>query len=99
VIVENPNIQNIIADIKVVKWVNLKCTINTSDVPDGYGVDIRTKYNDAKTSIVLSKNKTLQGNTVTLMVDDAAEHQAATIVLMDENERILDKKPTTVGGD
>lgn len=99
VIVENPNIQNIIADIKVVKWVNLKCTINTSDVPDGYGVDIRTKYNDAKTSIVLSKNKTLQGNTVTLMVDDAAEHRAATIVLMDENERILDKKPTTVGGD
>lgn len=98
-LVENPNVQNIIADIKVVKWVNLKCTINTSDVPDGYGVDIRTKYNDAKTSIVLSKNKTLQGNTVTLMVDDAAEHQAATIVLMDENERILDKKPTTVGGD
>jgi len=97
--VENPNVQNILADIKVVKWVNLKCTINTSDVPDGYCVDIRTKYNDAKTSIVLSKNKTLQGNTVTLMVDDAAEHQAATIVLMDENERILDKKPTTVGGD
>ena len=25
------------------------------------------------------------------MVDDAAEHQAATIVLMDEIERILDK--------
>jgi hypothetical protein len=98
-IVENPNVQNILADIKVVKWVNLKCTINTNDVPDGYSVDIRTKYNDAKTSIVLSKNKTLQGNTVTLMVDDAAEHQAATIVLMDENERILDKKPTTVGGD
>lgn len=97
--VENPNVQNILADIKVVKWVNLKCAINTSDVPDGFMVDIRTKYNDAKSSIVLSKNKTLQGNTVTLMVDDAAEHQAATIVLMDENERILDKKTTTVGGD
>jgi len=41
----------------------------------------------------------LHGNTVALMVDDAAEYQAATIVLMDENERILDKKPTTVGGD
>jgi hypothetical protein len=32
------------------------------------------------------------------MVDDGAESQAATIVLLDENERILDKKPTTVGG-
>ncbi|MBK9317758.1 MAG: hypothetical protein IPM91_02220 [Bacteroidetes bacterium] len=84
--------------MKVVKWVNLKCTIETNDVPDGYSVDIRTKYNDAKTSIVLSKNKTIKGNTATLMVDDGAESQAATIVLLDENERILDKKPTTVGG-
>ena len=32
------------------------------------------------------------------MVDDDAEHQAATIVLLDENGIILDKKPTTVGG-
>jgi len=98
-VVENQNAQHVTAEIKVVKWVNLKCTINTADVPDGYQVDIRTKYNDPKTSIVLSKIMALHGNTVTLMVDDAAEYQAATIVLMDENERILDKKPTTVGGD
>lgn len=97
-IIENPNVLHIEAEVKVVKWVNLKCTIHTSDVPDGYSIDIRTKYNDAKTSIVLSKNKTLRGNTVTLMVDDSAEHQAATIVLLDATERILDKKPTTVGG-
>jgi hypothetical protein len=86
------------AEVKVVKWVNLKCTVITTDVPDGYSVDIRTRYNDPKTSIVLSKNKILKGNSVTLMVDDSAESQAATIVLFDENERILDKKPTTVGG-
>jgi hypothetical protein len=96
-IIENSNVLNIEAEVKVVKWVNLKCTIQTSDVPDGYSVDIRTKYNDAKTSIVLSKSKTLKDNTVTLMVDDGAESQAATIVLLDENERILDKRPTTVG--
>jgi len=97
-IIENLNVLNIEAEVKVVKWVNLKCTIQTSDVPDGYSIDIRTKYNDAKTSIVLSKNKTIKGNTATLMVDDGAESQAATIVLLDENERILDKKPTTIGG-
>ncbi len=97
-IVENPMVRNIEAEVKMVKWVNLKCTIQTTNLPDGYSIDIRTKYNDAKTSIVLSKNKTLQSNTVTLMVDDSAEHQAATIVLLDPTERILDKKPTTVGG-
>jgi hypothetical protein len=97
-IVENPNVSTIEAEVKVVKWVNLKCTIKTSDVPEGYSVDIRTKYNDANTSIVLSKNKKLKDYSVTLMVDDSMESQAATIVLLDENERILDKKPTTVGG-
>jgi hypothetical protein len=98
-IIENPNVSNIEAEVKAVKWVNLKCTIQTTDVPNLYSIDIRTKYNDAKSSIVLSKNKLLKDNTITLMVDDAAEDQAATIVLLDQNERILDKKPTTVGGD
>jgi hypothetical protein len=97
--VENPNnAMHIEAEVKAVKWVNLKCTIQTTDVPDGYLVDIRTKYNDAKTSIILSQKKSIKGNSVTVMVDDFAEHQAATIVLMDESERILDRKLTTVGG-
>ena len=96
-IVENPKVLNIEAEIKAVKWVKLKCTILTSDVPDGYLVDIRTKYNDAKTSIVLTKGKVIIGNTISLPVDDEHEFQAATIVLLNENEIILDKKPTTVG--
>jgi hypothetical protein len=97
-IVENQDELFVEAELKMVKWVNLKCTIQTSIVPDGYSVDIRTKYSDPKTSIVLSKSKALKGNTATLMVDDRAESQAATIVLLDESERIIDKKPTTVGG-
>jgi len=99
-IIENLNSQKIVSEVKVVKWVNLKCTITTSDVPDGFLVDIRTKYNDSKTSVLdrVSKDKKISGNTITLMVDDSYEYQSATIVLMDENERILDKKPTTIGG-
>jgi hypothetical protein len=83
--------------ITEVKWVNLKCTVSTSDVSHGYKVDIRTKYNDSKTSIVLSANKAIKDNKCTLMVDDAAEGGAATIVLLDENDIILDKKLTHVG--
>jgi hypothetical protein len=97
-IVENTNASIIQAEIKVVKWINLKCIVITDDVPDGYSIDIRTKYSDSKSSIVLSASKLIKGNTVSLLVDDAAEAQAATIVLLDPNERIIDKKPTTVGG-
>ena len=100
ILIENPTVNTIEADIKVVKWVNLKCTVQTSDVPNGYKIDIRTKYNDANTSARESsrKSKVLSGNSVTLMIDDAYEYQSVTIVLMDENDRILDKKPATVGG-
>ena len=99
-LIENPNVENVDADVKFVKWVNLKCSIQTSDVPDGYKIDIRTKYNDSLTSVldVSSMSKRIVGNTVTLLIDDAYEDQTATIVLLDENDRILNKKPTTIGG-
>jgi hypothetical protein len=97
-LVENTNTAFVQAEIKFVKWVNLKCVVNTDDVPDGYSIDIRTKYSDENSSIVLSPNKLFKGNSVSLMVDDAAESAAATIVLLDSDGRILDKKPTTVGG-
>jgi len=68
------------------------------DAPDGYRVDIRTKYSDASTSIVLTQNKPLQGNKINLLVDDSAEGASATVVLTDANGGIVDKKPTLVGG-
>jgi hypothetical protein len=99
-IVENLNANRIAAEIVHVKWVNIKCEVQTSDVPDGYRVDIRTKYNDEKTSVLeaSSKGKKLTGNTVRLIADDNFEFQSAMVVLLDENDRILDRKPTTVGG-
>lgn len=97
-IIQNPNTRNVNGKVKEIKWVNLKCTVQSSEALPGYSIDIRTKYSDAETSIVLSKNRILKDNIVTLMVDDSAEAQAATVVLLDENGVILDKKPTTVGG-
>ncbi|MFM1756936.1 MAG: system phosphatase PglZ type, partial [Bacteroidota bacterium] len=98
-IIENPKSDNVEADITRVKWVNLKCTVETTDVPDGYRIDIRTKYNDETTSVLeaSSKSKRITGNTISLMIDDAYEYQSATIVLMDENDRIINKLPTTIG--
>ncbi len=100
IIIENPNAQNIDTEFKEVKWVNLKCAIKTTNVPDGFKIDIRTKYNDPLTSVldVSSKHKKIIGNMVTILIDDAYEYQSATIVLLDENDRILNKKPTTIGG-
>ncbi|MBW7892921.1 MAG: BREX-1 system phosphatase PglZ type B, partial [Chitinophagaceae bacterium] len=97
-IIESSDNPSLPVQIKNVRWVNLKCTVQANMDVEGYSIDIRTKYNDEKTSVVLSTNKVLQGNTVTLMVDDGAESQGATIVLLDDSGRIMDRKPTTIGG-
>jgi hypothetical protein len=80
-----------------VKWVNLKCAIETENAGKDFTLDIRTKFNDETTTIVISKNKGVDENKGSLMVSDDAESQAATIVLLDNKGRIRDKKVTTVG--
>lgn len=95
--IENPNGSKTLAKILGIKWINLKCAITTEGAMDGFTIDIRTKFNDESTSIVESKNRTIIENKGSVMVSDEAESQAATIVIMDETGRILDKKSTTVG--
>ena len=96
--IENQKGSKTAAKIQEIKWVNLRCTVTTIEANEGVTFDIRTKYNDETTSIVASKNRSVTGNRGSVVVSDEAESQAATIVLLDENGRILDKKPTTEGG-
>jgi hypothetical protein len=86
------------AIIREVKWVNLKCNVVTENASDLFTIDIRTRYNDEKTSIVVSTRKTVKENKGVLMVNDDAEAKSATVVLLDEHGKIIDRKPTTVGG-
>ncbi len=97
--IEKPGQSTVAAKIADVKWVGLNCKITTTDASNGYLMDIRTKFNDAKTSIVEreSKEKKVLDNKISLMVKSDFESKPVVIVLMDENERILDKKPTLVG--
>ena len=95
--IENSGTSKMAAKIVDVKWVNLKCAVVTEGALDGFTIDIRTKFNDENTSIVESKNRLIKDNRGSVMVTDEAESQAATVVLLDETGRILDKKLTTVG--
>ena len=97
-IVEYPIESEFVVKIKSVKWVNLKCAIEVENVGDGFTVDIRTKFSDGITSIVISRNKEIIDNKGSVMVSDDAESQAATVILLDATGKILDKQATTVGG-
>jgi hypothetical protein len=97
-IIERPQVPSDSGKILEAKWVNLKCTISTENSGESHTVDIRTKYNDASTSIVESRNHTIENNKGVLMVNDQFENGAATVVLIDGSGRIIDKKSTIVGG-
>ncbi|HPD66439.1 MAG TPA: BREX-1 system phosphatase PglZ type B [Bacteroidia bacterium] len=96
-IVENVIETGLAPKIINAKWVGLKCAVETENSGKDYTIDIRTKFNDEKTTIVISKNKAVIEDKGSLMVNDEAESQSATIVLLDDKGRIRDKKVTTVG--
>ena len=75
----------------------MRCIIETENTPDGFIIDIRTKYNDEKTSIVISSKQSISDNNCSVMVKDSAIDSAAVIVLTDEKGKIIDKINTTIG--
>jgi len=83
--------------IEQIKWVNLRCTVQTSGQTDGMTIDIRRVYTQGSTSVVLSASKAVKENQCTLMADDTAESSSVTVVLLDQEGKILDKRTQIVG--
>lgn len=96
--IENREQPMVKVSFRAVKWNGLRCVVETDGAPDGYQVDIRTKFADPATSILLVAPPSLKAGKVSLPTDDRYEGQAATLVLTDPVGVILDKQLTTVGG-
>ncbi|MCR9155228.1 MAG: BREX-1 system phosphatase PglZ type B [Bacteroidetes bacterium] len=86
--------------VNSVSWNQLICHVELSSAADGFVVDIRTRTNDADSSIVLSKpeRRLVKENKARVMVDDSRQGDAAHVVLLNAEGIILDSKLTTVGG-
>jgi hypothetical protein len=97
--IKNPQKTQKSSKISTFKWVNLNCKIELDNTPDGYLLDIRTKFTDAFSSIVLSapERKIIKNGKCSLMVDDSSEGKAIWIVLMNPDEIIIDKQMASVG--
>jgi len=92
-----PQKEIITAKIVSHRWAGLRCIIETENTPDGFIIDIRTKYNDENTSVVISSKQSISDNNCSVMVEDSAIDSAAVIVLTDEKGKIIDKINTTIG--
>lgn len=89
------------ADIAKVTWSGMRCKV---EVTADAGVDLETLRVDIRTKAALSDStlvslaKPLVGGKVSLAVkEDSKEGTAAFVVVLDATNRVVQKKPTTVG--
>ncbi|HYT88221.1 MAG TPA: BREX-1 system phosphatase PglZ type B [Gemmataceae bacterium] len=86
------------AKIKSVKWVGLRCRVAVEGTVTGLQVDLRTRLADAGSSVAAPRPVTADG-TAAFPVEDDHEGAAVTVVLLSADGQVIDRRPTTVGGE
>ncbi len=85
------------AAIAEVRWAGLRCRVRVEGAPEGARVDLRSRAADPSTSITPAKH--LKDGAASLPVaDDSREFEAAILVVLDPDGRVLAQEFTTVGG-
>jgi hypothetical protein len=85
------------ASIESVTWVGMRCKVKATGAA-GLRVDLRTKPAEAASSVAYEV-KTIDGEgQTTLLARDDHEGHAAIVVLLDDDQRVLAKAPTSIGG-
>lgn len=87
------------ATIRSVSWRGMRCRIAVETETTGLSVDLRQNWKQADTSIAVAKQLDAKGETSLAVADDHHEGAAATVVVLDDTGRVLDRRPTTVGED
>lgn len=85
------------ATITEVRWTGLRCKVRVEDAPEGAKVDLRARAADPSTSFTPAKP--LKDGAASLPVaDDTREFEAAIIVVVGRDGRVLAQSATVVGG-
>jgi hypothetical protein len=88
------------AQFESVQWRGMRCRIEVSTTAKDLRADLRVKPADASTSIISAPKALDDGGEASLVVpDDSYEGSTVTLVLLDEQESVIAKQSTTVGGD
>jgi hypothetical protein len=86
------------ATILSCQWRGMRCRVGVQVSEPSVRIDLRLKWKDGGTSIVASaKEVGLAGEVSLAVIDDVHEGAAATVVVLDAQDNVLDRRPTTVG--
>lgn len=87
------------ASITEVKWVGLRCKVTTDSGAQGLKIDLRSKINDAESSLAQPKTITSEGTGSLLVEDDSLEGTPAVVVLLDAGGNVISKQASIIGGE
>jgi hypothetical protein len=87
------------AQISSVEWRRLRCVVSVSSNDPSVLVDVRSKWKQADTSLIVAPKALGDEGKVNLAVRDESEGQAAMVVVLDATGQVLDKRSTIVGGE
>lgn len=86
--------------IREVRWVGLRCRVVVEPAVEGFRVDVRTKPNDAASSVASEpKGFDSSGEAAILVPDDSLEGTVVSVVVLGEANHVVSKATTTVGGE
>jgi hypothetical protein len=89
-----------VASIDHLKWKGLRCTVSASGRFEGLRVDVRLHPGDPASGLAENQNKVREDGTVSVVVgDDAHLGKTATVVLLDDDDRLMAQQETKVGGE
>lgn len=86
------------ATIKSVTWKGLRCVVEVESSVSGLTVDVRTKPALASSSLVASVKPVDAGKASVAVPDDDNMGVAAVVVVLGPDGQVIQKQPTTVGG-
>ena len=90
---------NATAEIAEVNWAGLRCRVRVEAARPGLSVDLRTKVNDAGSSVSQTRVLDAKGAASLLVADDELESTPAVVVVLDVSGHVIAKQPTIIGGD
>ena len=87
------------ASIAAVTWIGMRCRVRIDPALPGLSVDLRTRVNDADSSVSEMRQVDSEGAASLLVADDELEGTPAAVVVLDTNGQVIARQSTIIGGE
>lgn len=85
------------AKIESISWRGMRCKVTVAPAGAGMRIDLRLNWKQADSTVAAAPKLVENGEASLVCADDSREGAAATVVLLDDGGRVIDRRSTTIG--